>query len=117
MSKEIEHDRLVLRLETYLRRSGAYYLIQHHIPYYEFSQTIGEIDVLAVNFHNFDLYEVKGSAERGSLQKAVEQLRTARLYFNQPGNNFIFTPQFGIESLDTVVQRLSRKMRNKKKER
>lgn len=114
--KEKEHDVLVSRLEQYLRRSGQYYIVQAHVPYYDGSITKGEIDILAVSYDNFDVYEVKGSPERSSLQKAVDQLRTARLYFSQRGNDYIYTPHYDIETLDAVVERLNRKMRNKKKE-
>lgn len=117
MSKEqeIAHDALVRRLEQYLRRSGQYYIVQTHVPYYEGSITKGEIDILAINNDHFDLYEVKGSPERKSFQKAVDQLRVARLYFSQKGNDYIYTPHYEIESLDTVVQRLHKKMRHKQK--
>ncbi|MEK6939464.1 MAG: hypothetical protein AABX31_01935 [Nanoarchaeota archaeon] len=119
MSKEqeIAHDALVKRLENYLRRSGQYYIVQTNVPYYEGSITKGEIDILAINHDHFDFYEVKGSPERSSFQKAVDQLRVARLYFSQKGNDYIYTSHYEIEPLDAVVERLHRKMRHKKKER
>lgn len=113
--KEKEHDILVSRLELYLRRSGYYNIVQVQVPYYDGNITKGEIDVLAINHDNFDLYEVKGSPERSSLQKAIKQLRTARIYFSQPGKDYIYTPHYDIESLDAVVERLNRKMRDKPK--
>lgn len=113
--KEIAHDILVRKLESYLRNSDQYSIIQTHISYYKGSITIGEIDVLAINYDHFDLYEVKGSPERSSLQKAIHQLRTARLYFGHPGRDYIYTPHYEIESLDTVVDRLNHRMRDKQK--
>lgn len=116
MSKQKEHDAFVVRLANFLRRSGDYYIVQTHVPFYELTVTKGEIDVLAIGYDVFDLYEVKGNAERNNFQTAVEQLSTARGYFGHQGSEFIYTPQKGIESLDMVVQRLNQKMKNKKKE-
>ena len=115
MSKEKSHDALVKRLEHMLRYSGKYYTILSNVSYGTVTKTIGEIDLLALGYNVFDIYEVKGSEEQSSLCKAVEQVRTARIYFGHQGNEFIYTPQKGIEPLDAVVERLHRRRRNKKK--
>ena len=116
MSKQQEHDLHVINLATLLRRSGQYHIIETHVPYYDQAITRGEIDVVAIGYETFDLYEVKVSAMRGNFQEAVRQLRTARNYFSQLGSDFIYTPQHRIESLDAVVQRLNLRMRHKQKQ-
>ncbi|GEM_PF-4458216 len=116
MSKEKSHDQLVRTLELQLRSSGRYYIVLTEVPYGTATKTIGEIDVLAIGYDLFDIYEVKGSNERNSLRKAADQVRAARRYLGQEGKEFIYTPQNGIESLDIVVQRLHSRHDNKKKE-
>jgi len=115
MSKDKSHDKLVRILEHELRSFGKYYIILTEVPYGISTKTIGEIDVLAIGHDIFDIYEVKGSSEHNSLRRAADQVRAARRYLGQEGNEFIYTPQNGIESLDTVVQRLHYRNDNKRK--
>lgn len=117
MSKQKSHDQLVERLAYALRHSGRYYAIQTHVPYGTTTETIGEIDVLAIGYEVMDFYEVKGSEEPNSMRKAVSQVQVARRYLGHNGNEFIYTPQNGIESLDTVVQRLNHRYKHKRRNR
>src|SRR3989344_3155963 len=109
ISNEKSHGRLVKRLEHMLLSSGQYYIVQVNVQYGTSTKTLGEIDVLGIGCDLFDIYEVKGSAEQNSMRKAADQVRMARRYLGQIGTEFIYTPQFGIETLDQVVQKLQQR--------
>ena len=114
-SKEKSHDKLVKKLEQILLSSGQYYIIQANVQYGTSAKTLGEIDVLAIGSDIFDIYEVKGSAEQNSMRKAVDQVRMARRYLGQTGSEFIYTPHYGIETLDQVVHKLQQRKADRRR--
>jgi RecB family endonuclease NucS len=76
----------------------------------------GEIDLLG-RYPNgtVDFYEVKSDSAPHNLRKGVAQLRRARKHLDLRGKDFIFTPDLGINDLETVTRHLS--ALNKKKRR
>ena len=75
----------------------------------------GEIDVLALDYNRFDIYEVKGSSDFRSMRKAVEQVKISRGYLGQQGSEFIYTPANGIQPVESVIETLKKKRRRRKR--
>ena len=102
----IYHEILVERLCELIR--DDYALIQTNVCYPSNSTEIyGQIDLIAFNPGTIDFYEVKGPYNLNNLRKAVKQLRRAREYWQYHGEDFVYTPQKGIERLDDIVREIT----------
>lgn len=103
------HDQYIQDLAAILRSNPQYYIISINVPYGPSNRIIGEIDVLAIGHDFFDLFEVKGSCDPSNMRKAISQLNIARHILGNNGDDFIYTPKRGIQSLEDVTRYLSRK--------
>jgi len=61
---------------------------------------------MALNPDRVDFYEVKGPNSKNSLRKAVDQLRRMREYWKFSGDDFVYTPENGIERLEDIVREI-----------
>lgn len=98
-----KHDRCVEDLVRLIQ--DDYALIKKNVVYEK-----GELDVVAYRTGAVDIYEVKSNRKERLLQKAVNQLERARAYFithhGAKGNEFVYTPQGGIEPLEDIIAEL-----------
>jgi len=96
---------------------GDYLLILTNREYGISTLVYGEIDVLALSYNKFDIYEVKENSGFVSMRKAVDQVKIARGYLGQQGSEFIYTPKNGIQPVEEVIWELRKKRRKKRRRR
>ena len=101
----IYHQKLVEKLSELIKDRYALILTNVCYPLNDV-QTYGEIDLMALNPNRADFYEVKGSYNQNNLKKAADQLRRMREYWKFSGDDFVYTPEKGIERLEDIVREI-----------
>jgi hypothetical protein len=95
------HDLLVEELMGTIKKDYLRLFARAHYGYV--TGCMGEIDIFAWKKDLLDFYEVKCHNGIYLLEKAVIQLKIARNHFGFSGQEFIYTPEQKVQTLEEVV--------------
>lgn len=87
---------------------GRYSVLVRNVEYpqNQKERTLGEIDLLGINPSYHDYFEVKARRSEMGVMKAIDQLLRHRVYFQQEGDSYLFTPKHGIEDLEDIMEEM-----------
>ena len=85
--------------------NGRYAMLvrNQEYPQNDRGHILGEIDLMGINPTYVDFYEVKAKRSDMRVMTAIDQLLRHRAYFQMEGDDYLWTPKNGIESLEDVM--------------